>query len=771
MQTFYVSAHRLARRGLVVLLLLLVGAAQAQISQIQQLIPAAEFRSNLAFYGNSVAIAGDVMVVGAPGDGVTGAAYVYERSGDYFVQTARLQADDKANLDFFGTAVAVSGTTVVVGASGKDLSRGAVYVFSKTAGTWSQSAKLLAGDRGIGDGFGGAVAIAGSVLVVGASGDDTSLTFDHGAAYVFTQSAGTWSQTIKLLASDRVGGDNFGVAVGISGNTIAVGAHQEDNSTLNTSNALNNAGSVYIFDRPTTTWSQTTKLTPSDRAADDNFGRSVSLAGNTLVVGAPNRDEASVSNVGAAYVFDRSGSTWSQTTKLLASDPAANDNFGRSVGLGGTMIGVGAPNRDYIAEGDTATNAGATYVFEKGSSWSQSARLVATDAADDDVFGIAVGVSNGVLAIGANGRDGTDAQNGFVASAGAAYVFEKCTPPTVSVTPGSQSVCIGAQVTLQGTVAGRFLSYQWFQYVNGTNDIVIEGATTPSLTVTVNSPAAYVLKAINPCDTVTSNIVRLSIRPSTTLRSTTTTNQVCEGRNLTLSVSGGGPAPLTYAWRKGDLTSAVLGTGTSYTISNAQLSSAGSYFATVTSACASASVEIPVTVRYTRITSQPQSVNLCTGNATLSVGVEAVGVTVTYQWKRNGTNISGATQSSYVVASNRPGTYTVDVRSSCSTITSQGAVVSCANPRLSAEALAEPRLDVVPNPVNGRAIQCRVEGMDNPEFSLTSAAGRNLALAVTVGREPGEFVLTPRQRLPTGTYIVQASEGSRRVSQRVVVVE
>jgi hypothetical protein len=176
-------------------------------------------------------------------------------------------------------------------------------------------------------------------------------------------------------------------------------------------------------------------------------------------------------------------------------------------------------------------------------------------------------------------------------------------------------------------------------------------------------------------------------------------------------------------------------------------------------------------VRYVRITSQPQSVNLCSGNATLSVAVEAVGVTVSYQWKRNGTNITGATQSSYVVASSRPGTYTVEVRSACSTVTSQGAVVGCTNPRLAAEVLAEPRLEVAPNPVNGREIQCRVEGMDNPEFSLTSAAGRGLALAVKVGREPGEFVLTPRQRLAAGTYIVQASEGSRRVSQRVVVVE
>ena len=345
-------------------------------------------------FGFAVAISNSnsTAIVGAfgKGPGGTGAAYAFVRSGTRWSQQAELKASDGAPSDQFGTSVAISGSTAVVGAYRKDSGAGAAYIFVRSGTTWTQQAELTASDRAAGDGFGSSVAISGSSVVVGAT-----YHLHAGAAYVFVRSGTTWTQQVELTASDGVANDNFGLSVGLSGSTAVVGARFKNSNT----------GAAYVFGRSGTAWTQLAKLTASDGAANDYFGISVAISGTTVVVGAYGK----ASFTGAAYTFTGSGSTWTQQAKLIASDGAANDDFGISVAISGSVAVVGSP-------GKTAS-IGAAYVFVRsGTAWSQLAKLTASDGAANDQFGTSVGVS------GTSGIVGAYVNN---QSRGAAYVFAR----------------------------------------------------------------------------------------------------------------------------------------------------------------------------------------------------------------------------------------------------------------------------------------------------------------------------------------------------------
>src|SRR6266498_72825 len=275
--------------------------------------------------------------------------------------------------------------------------------------TLSQEAKLTARDAASGDIFGFSVAVTGDTVVVGASGDNMLA----GSAYVFVRSGTGWSQQAKLTASDAASGDRFGDAVGISGNTVVVGA----------SDAASDAGSAYVFVRSGTSWSQQAMLTASDAAVFDLFGRALAVSGDTAVVGAISDDTDAGPDAGSAYVFVRSGTGWSQQAKLTASDAASGDRFGDAVGISGDTAVVGAQFGDTIA--------GSAYVFVRsGTSWSQQAKLTASDAAAFDFFGAAVAISGDTVVVGALADD-TDAGS----NAGSAYVFVSAptnTPPAIT---------------------------------------------------------------------------------------------------------------------------------------------------------------------------------------------------------------------------------------------------------------------------------------------------------------------------------------------------
>src|SRR5579875_2483355 len=295
---------------------------------------------------------------------VDDAGAAYPVTIDPLVQQQKLTAGDAAANANFGWSVAVSGdgNTALVGAYRANpsglVAAGATYVFVRSGTTWSQQQKLTASDAAANDNFGTSVALSadGNTALVGALNANTS----RGAAYVFVRSGTTWSQQQKLTASDAAANDNFGTSVALSadGNTALVGAL----------NANTSRGAAYVFVRSGSVWSQQQKLTASDAAANDNFGTSVAVSadGNTALIGAYNADLPGPTNpirqtAGAAYVFVRSGSVWSQQQKPIAGDFAANDNFGMSVALntdGHTAL-VGAPNADLSSSFD----AGAAYAF------------------------------------------------------------------------------------------------------------------------------------------------------------------------------------------------------------------------------------------------------------------------------------------------------------------------------------------------------------------------------------------------------------------------
>jgi hypothetical protein len=253
-------------------------------------------------FGASVAVSGSVAIVGAPnhasGEGV---AYVWVQSGSTWTLAQELSAKDGAKGDGFGSSVAVSGGIAVVGAPshtvGGHTAAGAAYVFVQSGSAWTEASELTAGDAAASDGFGTSVAVSGTTAVVGAPFHAASGHSEAGAAYVFAQSAGTWSQQAELTASDGKVADLFGFSVSVSGGTAIVGAYAHQVG----SNAQ--AGAAYAFTESAGTWTEQQELTASDGASKDLFGASVAASGDLVIVGALQHKVGMLSQAGAAYVF------------------------------------------------------------------------------------------------------------------------------------------------------------------------------------------------------------------------------------------------------------------------------------------------------------------------------------------------------------------------------------------------------------------------------------------------------------------------------------
>jgi len=277
-------------------------------------------------------------------------------------EDSQLTARDGQAWDWFGVSVALQGDTLVVGAGFDDYviraDSGSVYVYTRSssssgATTWTLQAQLKPRDWDRGDQFGRSVAIDGNIIVVGQPDDDDK-GIASGSAYVYTRRGTTWTQQAKLTAFDGARGDYFGTSVAIDCNTIVVGADGDEQSGLT-------GGSAYVYTRTGTTWRKQAKLRASDSGTTrtdslDDFGRSVAIAGDTIVVGAlrDNDNDKGIRNSGSVYVFQRTYSnylsmdtTWTEQAKLTASDGAAGDEFGRSVAIDGDTIVVGA----WLADG------------------------------------------------------------------------------------------------------------------------------------------------------------------------------------------------------------------------------------------------------------------------------------------------------------------------------------------------------------------------------------------------------------------------------------
>ncbi|MEY3230158.1 MAG: hypothetical protein RL689_245, partial [Planctomycetota bacterium] len=355
--------------------------------------------------GSSVSISGDTAIVGVPFDDVgsnleQGSAYVFVRTGSAWIQQAQLTATGGVTGDIFGISVSISGNTAIVGAPlrnvGANASQGTAYVFTRSGSTWSQQAQLTTIGGAADDQFGYSVAIAGDTAVVGAVSDDVGAVANQGSAYVFTRTGAAWSQQAQLNHVGAAAGDAFGLSVAIAGETVVVG------SPSRVVDGKTGHGSAYVFTRVGSTWTQEAQLIHAGGETGDQLGVAVSVSGDTALVGAFLDNVGTVADQGAAYVFVRSASAWTQQARLAATDGAANDRFGSAVAISGDTAVVGA----YLDDAGANVNQGSAYAFTRtGSAWTQKARLVASDGAAGDQFGYAVGLSEGTAIIGAPSDD------------------------------------------------------------------------------------------------------------------------------------------------------------------------------------------------------------------------------------------------------------------------------------------------------------------------------------------------------------------------------
>jgi len=468
------SRHSIIAATLAILLAATHGFAFA--SQVNLIDPAIYLKASNTDpedeFGGQIAISGNTVVVSAitedgsvGGDGSdndlasSGTAYVFELDDGEWIQTAYLKGSNTDGSDQFGARVAISGDTIAVSAIFEDSASagtpndnsanaaGAVYIFRRAvSGEWIEEALLKASTIDAGDRFGRALALSDNLLVVGAQFEDSSATGINGnetdnsapsagAAYVFERSAeGDWTQQAYLKASNTEENDQFGVSVAISGETIIVGAQFEDSNGDEADNSMPNAGAAYVFSRDGGgSWVQQAYLKASNVGPQDWFGSAVAIDSDTALIGA--YFENSGSTGGAAYVFVRDESDlWLEQAVLKASNTQLGDQFGGSVALAGDRVLVGARFED-SGTGDPSDNSvqdsGAGYLFERDSKgiWTEIAYLKSPSPDPEDQFGRSVAMTDSLFVLGvpeedsaATGLNG-DTSNNDAEGAGAAFMF------------------------------------------------------------------------------------------------------------------------------------------------------------------------------------------------------------------------------------------------------------------------------------------------------------------------------------------------------------
>lgn len=435
-------------------------------NEVQKVVPSdREWQDEFAY---SVNVSGDYAMAGAIWEdhdtlGLSyvedaGSVYVFNRDvSGVWNEVQKLTASNREEDDHFGFACAISGDYAVISApnDGEDelgvntqLLAGSAYIFERNgSGYWVQVQKIVASDRQAGDAFGFSVDISNDRLIIGAYKEqhDTSglnaMTL-AGSAYIFERDlGGTWVEVQKIVASDRNADDYFGYSVGLSGDYAVVGAHRESEDELG-GNTLSFAGSIYIYERDGTgVWNEAQKVVASDRGANDWFGFSVDISSNYVISGAywESEDELggnSLTAAGSAYVFERDGTgTWLEANKLVASDRAFIDFFGISVAISGNNAVIGANWEDQdTSNSNTINQAGSAYIFNSDGSgnWSQSQKIVASDRGDSDEFGLPVAIDGNHIIVGAVFEDHDATGANFLDMAGSAYIFE--TEPITSIT-------------------------------------------------------------------------------------------------------------------------------------------------------------------------------------------------------------------------------------------------------------------------------------------------------------------------------------------------
>jgi hypothetical protein len=336
-------------------------------------------------------------------DGNRGAAYVYEFDGMSWVERARLTASDGEPGDFFGHAGAISGDVVLVGARGDDEngeSSGSAYFFRYDGSAWVEEAKVLASNGAAGHDFGTAVAIDGSVAIIGAHGWNNPDI--QGYAYIFRYNGAQWIEEAKLIPSHGSPGDLFGFRVSISGSVAIVTSGLEDG-----------IGAVYVYRYNGASWEEEQRLVPQNAQPGDDFGTNIDICGGLLISSA-HADYGSESGSAYIYRYDPSKPEWVEEAELVPSDGSPLDEFGNGVAIRGNLAVVGAPMAD-----DNGSGSGKAYVFHlRDGSWKEHRQIVPEDGDEMDLFGSWTAIWGDDVIIGAPGDD----KNGGE-FAGSAYVY------------------------------------------------------------------------------------------------------------------------------------------------------------------------------------------------------------------------------------------------------------------------------------------------------------------------------------------------------------
>ncbi|MFT6717388.1 MAG: hypothetical protein ACJA0Q_002042, partial [Saprospiraceae bacterium] len=402
-------------------------------NQVSKLVPAVQNGTDA--FGVAVAIDKNTAIIGAHVDSydqlekdslsAAGSVYFYEKIDNItWVEKQKLTAADRGATDFFGKHVDINGDYAIVGSSDEDHNllgvdslnnSGSAYVFERGAdGMWFQKQKLVASDRAKMQYFGTDVAIYGNYAFIGASGENMNVAgadslFFAGAVYVFKRnSSGTWQEVQKLVSSDRVAHQQFGVGLAAYGNTCIIGANGEARDQLGL-NPVQNSGAVYVFEQSSGgIWEEKQKVVTSDRGVSDNVGLSLAIHENTFVIGTAQEDHNangtdSLSNTGSAYVITRNaGGAWQEQQKIVAPDRESEDEFGHYVDVDGETVAVGSYHHDYdVNKTNYLSDAGAAYLFElKNNSWDFAQKIVPNDRGNAGWYG-AVGISDNTVLVGA----------------------------------------------------------------------------------------------------------------------------------------------------------------------------------------------------------------------------------------------------------------------------------------------------------------------------------------------------------------------------------